>query len=61
MDILLKLLRNDASLKPAQIAAMLNLTEAEVVAKVRALEADGTILGYRTVLNEEKVGGDTVR
>lgn len=61
MDILLKLLRNDASLKPAQIAAMLNLTEAEVAAKVRALEADGTILGYRTVLNEEKVGGDTVR
>ena len=61
MDILLKLLRNDASLKPAQIAAMLNLTEAEVAAKVRALEADGTILGYRTVLNEEKVGGDVVR
>lgn len=61
MDILLKLLRNDASLKPAQLAAMLNLTEAEVAAKVQALEADGTILGYRTVLNEEKVGGDTVR
>ncbi|NBV23443.1 MAG: Lrp/AsnC family transcriptional regulator [Proteobacteria bacterium] len=61
MDILLKLLRDDASLKPAQLAAMLNLSEAEIATKIRALEADGTILGYRTVLNEEKVGGDTVR
>ena len=61
MDILLKLLRDDASLKPAQLAAMLNLSEAEVTTKIKALEADGTILGYRTVLNEEKVGGDTVR
>ena len=61
MDTLLKLLRDDASLKPAQLAAMLNLSEAEVAAKIKALEADGIILGYRTVLNEEKVGGDTVR
>ena len=61
MDTLLKLLRDDASLKPAQLAAMLNLTEPEVAAKIKALEADGIILGYRTVLNEEKVGGDTVR
>ena len=61
MDTLLKLLRDDASLKPAQLAAMLNLSEPEVAAKITALEADGIILGYRTVLNEEKVGGDTVR
>ncbi|MBI5800811.1 MAG: Lrp/AsnC family transcriptional regulator [Verrucomicrobia bacterium] len=61
MDTLLKLLRDDASLKPAQLAAMLNLSEPEVAAKIRALETDGVILGYRTVLNEEKVGGDAVR
>lgn len=61
MDTLLKLLRDDASLKPAQLAAMLNLTEAEVAAKIKALEADGIILGYRTVLNQEKVGDDVVR
>ena len=61
MDTLLKLLRDDASLKPAQLAAMLNLSEPEVAAKIRALETDGVILGYRTVLNEEKVGGDSVR
>jgi DNA-binding Lrp family transcriptional regulator len=61
MDTLLKLLRDDASLKPAQLAAMLNLSEAEVAAKIKALEADGTILGYRTVLNEEKLADDVVR
>lgn len=61
MDHLLKLLRDDASLKHSQLAAMLNLSESEVAAKIKSLEADGTILGYRTVLNEERIGGDTVR
>ncbi|PAW77173.1 MAG: AsnC family transcriptional regulator [Pedosphaera sp. Tous-C6FEB] len=61
MDTLLKLLRDDASLKPAQLAAMLNLPEADIAARIKSLEANGTILGYRTVLNEEKVGGDVVR
>jgi len=61
MDTLLKLLRDDASLKPAQLAAMLNLSAEEVATKIKALEADHIILGYLTVLNEEKVGGDVVR
>ena len=61
MDILLKLLRDNAALPPAQLAAMLNLPVVDVAAKIKAFEADGTILGYRTVLNEERVGGDTVR
>ncbi len=61
MDTLLKLLRDDASLNPVQLAAMLNLSEAEVAAKIKALEADGTILGYRTVLTEEKLADDVVR
>lgn len=61
MDTLLKLLRDDASLKSAQLAAMLNLSEVEVAARIKALEADGTILGYRTVLNEGKIADDVVR
>jgi DNA-binding Lrp family transcriptional regulator len=61
MDPLLKLLRDNAALKPGQIAAMLNSTEAEVAAKIKAYEADQVILGYRTVLNEEKLGVDLVR
>lgn len=61
MDPLLKLLRDNAALKPAQLAAMLNLPEAEVAAKTKAYEADEVILGYRTILNEEKLGLDIVR
>ena len=61
MDALLKLLHDNAALKPAQLAALLNLTEAEVTAKIKAYEQDRVILGYRTVLNEEKLGVDVVR
>src|SRR5438094_9795296 len=61
MDPLLKLLHENAALKPAQLAAMLNLAEGEVAAKIKAYEADHVILGYRTILNEEKLGVDLVR
>ena len=61
MEQLLKLLRDNAALPPAQIAAMLNLTEAEVVARIKAHEQDEVILGYRTILNEEKLGVEVVR
>jgi len=61
MDPLLKLLHENAALKPAQIAAMLNLSEADAAAKIKAYERDNIILGYRTILNEEKLGVDTVR
>jgi len=61
MDPLLKLLHDNAALKPAQLAAMLNLPEGEVVAKIKAYEADHVILGYRTILNEEKLGVELVR
>ena len=40
---------------------MLNLSKAEVAAKIRAYEAGQVILGYRTILNEEKLGVDVVR
>lgn len=61
MDPLLKLLHEGADLKHSQIAAMLNLSEAEVAQKIKAYEADHVILGYRTILNEEKIGVDIVR
>lgn len=61
MDPLLQLLHDNAALKPAQLAAMLNLSEAEVTAKIKAYETDSIILGYRTILNEEKLGVDVVR
>jgi DNA-binding Lrp family transcriptional regulator len=61
MDPLLKLLHGNAALKPAQLAAMLNTTEAEVTARIKSYEAEQVILGYRTVLNEEKVDREIVR
>lgn len=61
MDPLLKLIRENAALKPSQLAALLGTPEAEVVARIKAFEQDRVILGYRTVLNEEKLGRDIVR
>jgi DNA-binding Lrp family transcriptional regulator len=61
MDPLLKLLHENASFKPAQLAKMLNQPEAEIAASIKAYEASQTILGYRAILNEEKIGGGTVR
>src|SRR6266496_6786950 len=61
MDPLLKLLRDNAALTPAQLSKMLNLTEGEVASRVKAYENDRVILGYRTVLNEEKLGVERVR
>src|SRR2546423_4839145 len=61
MDMLLKLLHENAALKPAQLAKMLNLTEAQVADKIKTYETDQVILGYRAVINEGKVGDDIVR
>jgi DNA-binding Lrp family transcriptional regulator len=61
MDSLLKLLHENAALKPAQLSKMLNLSEADVVKKIKAYEDDKVILGYRAVLNEEKIGDEIVR
>src|SRR3954471_8032069 len=61
MDSLLKLIRENAAWKPADLAAMLNLSEAEVVTRIRKYEAEHVILGYRAVLDEEKLGLDVVR
>ncbi len=61
MDPLLKLLRENAALKPAQLSALLGQPESEVAARIAAYEQDRVILGYRTVLNEEKIGHDLVR
>jgi DNA-binding Lrp family transcriptional regulator len=61
MDLLLKLLQENAALKPGQLSKMLNLPETEITAKIKAYEDQQVILGYRAVLNEEKIGADIVR
>jgi DNA-binding Lrp family transcriptional regulator len=61
MDPLLKLLQENAALKPAQLAQMLNTSEPEVSATIKRYEQDRVILGYRAILNDEKLGRDHVR
>jgi len=61
MEPLLKLLHENAALKPSQLAAMLSLSEAEITTRIKQLERDHVILGYRTILNEEKLGVEMVR
>lgn len=61
MDALLKLIRENAAWKPAQLSAMLNLSEKEVASRIKHYEAEHVILGYRAILNEEKLGLEAVR
>ena len=61
MDPLLKLLQENAALKPAQMAQMLGISENEVTSTIKRYEQEQVILGYRTVLNEEKLGLEHVR
>jgi DNA-binding Lrp family transcriptional regulator len=61
MDALLQLLRENASLTPAQLSLMLNLPETEIAARIKVYEQDRIILGYRTILDDEKLGIETVR
>jgi len=61
MDPLLKLLRENAALKPPQLAQMLGISESEVTSTIKRYEQEQVILGYRTILNEEKLGMDAVR
>ena len=61
MDPLLKLLQENAKWAPSQLGAMLNMPEPEIASKIKAYETDQIILGYRTVLNEERLGVEKVR
>ncbi|MCB1127164.1 MAG: Lrp/AsnC family transcriptional regulator [Verrucomicrobiae bacterium] len=61
MDALLRLLRDEARSTPERLAKLLGIPAAEVEAKIAAYEKEEVILGYRAVLNEEKLGIDTVR
>lgn len=57
----MRLLRDNGALRPAQLAAMLNLTEPEVVSRIKEYESSRIILGCRTVLDEQRLGLDNVR
>lgn len=60
MDALLQLLQKDDRTSPSELARQLNLSEKEVVAKIRQWESDGTILGYHAVVDRERMDPDLV-
>ena len=57
---ILKLLENDARLTPSQLAIMLGISEDEVRADLKEYETNGTILGYKTVVDWEKTEQESV-
>ena len=52
MEKLLKLLRNNARLTNAELAVMLDKSEAQVAADIEKLEKDGVITGYTAIIDE---------
>ena len=60
MDPLLTLLKKDAHTPPEDLARELNLSVAEVHARIANFEKEGTILGYQAILNADKTDEDSV-
>ena len=55
MDPLLKLLEEHALRTPADLAKMLNLSADEVQRRIKQYEDNKVILGYKAVINDDKV------
>ena len=60
MKEILELLEKDCRLTPAQIAAMTGKSEAEVRAQIAELEKNGTIAGYRALIDWDKTNRELV-
>ena len=57
---LLELLEKDHTLTPAQLSAILGVTEEKIAAEIKRLEEERIIVGYHTIINWNKVCNDTV-
>ena len=60
MDSLLTLLKRDAHTPPEDLARELNVSVAEVNARIAHFEQEGVILGYQAILDADKLGEDLV-
>lgn len=60
MDELLRILKDNALESPANIAKMLNWSEADVVKRIEEYEAQGVIRGYQAILDEDALDIDQV-
>lgn len=57
---ILAILQADSRVPTARLAAMLGVKEEEAAAAVRKLEADGVIVKYTAIVNDEEVDGQEV-
>jgi len=61
MDPLLQLLERNALASPEQLAKMLQISTEDVKKRIQDLQSDGLILGYKAILNRDKLSKDSVR
>jgi len=57
---ILELLETDSKLTPYQIATMLGMDKSKVEKEIEAMEEEGIILQYSTLINWEKIGVEQV-
>ena len=60
MNKVLKLLCEDARLSVEELSAMTGLSPEEVAGEMQRLEENGTILGYRAIVDWDKAESDLV-
>ena len=60
MNKILEILENDARITPEKIAVMTGLTLEEVNKAIAEMEEENIILGYKPIINEDKVATDKV-
>lgn len=60
MDTILKLLENDCRLTPTALAAMLNQPVEKIQAAVAEYEKNGTIVGYKALVDWDKTDREIV-
>ncbi len=60
MEQLLRLIEADCTLTHKQLAAMTGTSEEKVDAEIKRLEEDGTIVGYKAVVDWDKTGREAV-
>ena len=58
---ILRALQKNARISVEELADRLQLTTAEISELIRKMQEDGTILGYYTLVNEEKLSRQQVR
>lgn len=60
MDQILKMLEDDATLTPEQIALMCDKEVGDIRELIKKYEKDGIILGYKTIIDWDKTGREYV-